>query len=162
MKNKKNITILLLFLIFFTTNAWAYYTSTEEINICGHIAEPIIKVEPLQETIEYKINKNSEKKEYLFSIKNFENEPNKKISEVDFEFYIEVKNSNNDFPINYKLYDCSSNQEILKENSMTEKINIYKNEEFNKIYKLEIFYQENLNSSDSTEVEIEINVNQII
>jgi hypothetical protein len=152
MINNKIIIIMCLILLILTTGVTAYYKSTEYIEISAKIAEPIIKVEPLQDTVKYEIGKNSEKKEYLFTIKNYENN---KISEVDFEVKIEIK-SNNNFPITYNLYDCSSNEEILNGNTKVEKLNVLKDEKFDKTYKLEVYCEDVNKVSGITEIEIEV------
>ena len=70
------------------------------------IPEPIVDIEKSQDTIVKKIISNTQIQEFCFTIRNFKNMENcKKISEVDFEFEIEIKKSNSIFPIKYELYD---------------------------------------------------------
>ncbi len=150
----KLIMLFLLMIFYLKIYSFAMYCeSLKNIQIRANIAEPIIKIEPLQETIFCKMNSNSENKEYIFSIKNYYiNENNiKRISETDFDFNFEVTVSNKQFPIKYKLYDCNTQKEILDFN---EKIHIEKDIEFENKYKLVIFWQEKTEMAKNANVEI--------
>ncbi len=161
---KKFFILLLLIIANFSTNVFArYYEKISNINLSFNIAEPIIIVEKKQDTIIKNINSNSPIQEFYFTIKNYKNiENNKKISEVDFEFDIEIKNSDDTFPIKYELYDCLSNENILLEDNRTEKIDVFKNIEFEGCYKLCVVYENKNSQSTSNSIDIEININQKI
>ena len=108
---------LIILLIFSQKTVFArYYQALEKTSAKATIAEPIIKVEALQEAIIMEINKESEIKQYSFIIKNYELDSNntKRITEVGFLYDIEIKNSSENFPIRYELYDVTSGEEILK------------------------------------------------
>lgn len=168
MKKKIVIIIIIIFIILFEKKVCArYYEQLEKIFIKSEIAEPIIKFENMQETIIINdFNKNIGEKEYFFKIKNYEisEENEKRISEVSFNYFIEIKNKNNNFPVKYKLYDYNKEEMILT-NNKTNKFNIEKNKEYEKIYKLVVSWDENRNISNlenNTDIEILVIVSQII
>lgn len=167
MKKIQIIKILASFFIIIVviqTNSFArYYESLNKITGKATIAEPIIKVENLQETIIENINKNSKEKEYYFNVKNYliNEKNNKKITEVDFDFFIEIKNSDTNFPIKYKLIDCENSEELLNNKSITSKIHINRNVEFNKTYKLVIEWDDRENIQSVTDnIDIVVSVSQ--
>ena len=98
--------IIFILLLSFTNPIFArYYEILEMFSGKAIIAEPIVKIESLQDTIEMEINKETRIKEYNFVIRNYENIGNiKRINEVDFLYDIEIKNSSDNFPIKYELY----------------------------------------------------------
>lgn len=161
---KKIIVIILInmFILFQNPVVARYYESVAKIRGKAIIAEPIIRVEPLQDTIKTEINKKSQIKEYYFIVKNYELDVNnqKRINEVDFICNIEIKNSNDNFPVRYELYDCEKNEEILNGKKISKDINIIKNMEFEKKYKLLVYWDDVENMSNSNDVEIVINVVQ--
>ncbi|MBR3614617.1 MAG: hypothetical protein IKL55_05515 [Clostridia bacterium] len=116
-KNKlKTIPIIILLILNFSNPIFArYYERLEQFLGKASIAEFIIKVEPLQDTIITEINKESLVKEYNFCVKNYLIDGNmKRINEVDCLYDIEIKNSSKNFPIKYELYDLKTGEEILK------------------------------------------------
>lgn len=154
---KKIIKIIILFIliiinIFPLKSLARYYRKISDIKCCFEIAEPIIIVEN-QDTI---INENVQIEEFYFSIKNY-NEI--KVSEIDFLYEIEIKKSNENFPVKYELYDCSSSEELLNgKNKVVSKIN--KNKKINKKYKLVIILDDKSNYSIATDIDIIITVTQ--
>lgn len=153
--------VLILIVITFSTNAFArYYKKISNIKLLLNIAEPIINVEKNQDTIIKSINPNTPMQEFYFTVKNYKNIDNvKKISEIDLEFEMEILNSDDTFPIKYELYDCLTNEKVLLDDNKSSKIDMYKNVEFERCYKLCVIY-ENQNSN-STENSIDIVVNAI-
>lgn len=149
-------------MLIFPIEAFArYYQKNKNIKLCLKIAEPIIKVEAKQNTIVKKINKNTQIEEYHFIVKNYEIiNNNKKVSEIGFSFNIEIKNSNNKFPIKCELYDCLSEKEILQKDDKTESIIINKNEEFERCYKLYLKYDKEKSLKTSNEIDVIVNINQ--
>lgn len=139
-----------------------YYEMLNKIFVRTTIAEPIIVVENVQDTVISEMNKRSENKEYYFKIKNYKQENNeKKTTEVDFDCYIEVKNSNIYFPIKYELYDCSNNEMILETKNESKKIHIEKNIEFEKNYKLVVSWDnKEIVQGNVDDIEIEIHIVQ--
>lgn len=145
MKNQKQkkmkLKILLSFVVVVfcvqNTSMARYYEMLNKVFVRTTIAEPIIEVQNLQDTVVSEMNKKSENKEYYFKVKNYKFEDTQKqITEVDFDFYIEIINSNNNFPIKYELYDCENNEMILETQNLSKKIHINKNIEFERNYKL--------------------------
>lgn len=162
MKKKLKIVIFsIAILIVFQSSSFArYYESLKNIYGKATIAEPIVKVEALQEPIITEFNKNTQAKEYYFTIKNYEINSNneKRISEVDFEFAIQIKNSENTFPIKYELYECDTGNEILNGNNTTEKIVMEKSKVFDKKYKLKVLWNSNIQAiaaNDNIEIIVE-------
>lgn len=156
---KRKISILLIIIIItFSSNVLArYYEKISDIKLSLNIAEPIINVEKNQDTLIKSINSKTPMQEFYFTIKNYNNIENvKKISEVDFEFEIEIKNLNDAFPIKYTLYDCLTNENVVLENNKTSKIYMYKNIEFERCYKLCVIYESNNSKSTSTNIDIEV------
>ena len=81
-----------------------YFEKIENIKGKGKIAEPIFKVENLQNTIIKTIDKETILEEYNFVIKNYEienNGINKRISQVDMKYNIQIVNEKSNFP--YKV-----------------------------------------------------------
>lgn len=134
-------------------------------NIVGRatIAEPIIKVENLQDTIKTEVNKETTNKEYYFIVKNYEIDSfnNKRISEVDFYYDIEIKNYDDNFPVEYKLYDCDTGEELLNGNNISDKFEIEKNVEYERKCKLIINWNSKEEMSSIDDIDIIINVSQI-
>lgn len=151
--------ILILIVINFSTNVFAiYYEKLTNIRLLLNIAEPIISVEKNQDTIIKSINPNTPMQEFYFTVKNYKNiDDVKKISEINLEFEIEIVNSDNTFPIKYELYDCLTNEKILLDDNKSSKIDMHKNVEFERCYKLCVIYEKQ--NSSSTESSIDISVN---
>ena len=107
--------VFMLIVISFSTNAFArYYEKISNIKLLLNIAEPIIKVEKNQDTIIKSVNQDTPIQEFYFTVKNYRNIDNeKKISEIDLEFEMEIVNSDDTFPIKYEIYDCLTNEKVL-------------------------------------------------
>ena len=147
MKNMKKIVfiILILFLVVIISNiSFAKYSSLIS-NIKGEaiIAEPIIICER-DNVIKSDFNKESVLPEYKFSIKNYlQDENGIKINEVDFYYNIEIVNSNENFPVEYELYDCETGNKIELLENKTEFFNIAKGEKEDKNFKLLLKWNNN-------------------
>lgn len=138
-----------------------YYEKFSKISGNAVIAEPIIKVESLQDTIITAVNKESKIQEYYFIIKNFESDSiNKRINEVDFLCDIEIKNSSENFPVKYELYDCKTGAELLNGTLKATEIEISKNVEIENKYKLVLYWNSVQNMSCYNDVEIIVTANQ--
>lgn len=160
------ILLSILIILFFIQNySIAQYNEIlNKIFVNGTIARPIIVVEKLQDTVIAKIDKDSENKEYYFKVKNYIiNESEEKIiTEVDFDFSIEIKNSNNNFPIKYELYDCENKKRLLNGKDISEKIYINKNIEFEKTYKLVVSWEDKKELvGNLDDIEVIVNIEQI-
>ena len=86
----------MLLVVSYSCNTFArYYEKISNIKLLFSIPEPIVDIEKSQDTIVKKIISNTQIQEFCFTIRNFKNMENcKKISEVDFEFEIEIKIEN--------------------------------------------------------------------
>lgn len=168
-KIKKVLKILVISLIFICfylqlPTFARYYESIENILGQGVIAEPIIIVENLSDTISMEVNKKTEVKEYNFIIKNYEldSSNNKKISEVDFCYDISIQNYDDNFPIEYELYDCITGEELLNGRNNSDKFQILKNVEFEKEYKLVVSWKDKNDMSSIDDIDIIINISQVL
>lgn len=158
----KFFAIITFFLICYSTPIFArYYEGLERFSCKGTIAEPIMKVETLQETIEMKIDKENTIKEYKFIVKNYEIINNKKrISEVDFLYDIEIKKSDNNFPIKCKLFEVETGKELLNGSNKVQGLEILKNIEYEKEYKLQVIWEDKNNMTAESSIDILISANQ--
>lgn len=158
----KIISVIIIILIIPITSLAKYYEIIRKIEGNAIIAEPIVVVEKKQEKVISDFNKNTVK-EYGFLVKNYKYDErgNKRISEVDFIYNIEIKNSSNNFPVKYELYDCSSNEEILKGNNKTSDLLLLRNQEYENEYKLIVSWNEVENLDSQSEIDILINASQL-
>ena len=123
MKRKATIFILILIITFPLVVNARYFEKIENIKGKAIIAEPIFKVETIQDTIIQTIDKETDIKQYVFKIKNYETENNgtsKRVSQVDMLYNIEIINEKENFPIKIALYEINSTENLLKENKKTE------------------------------------------
>lgn len=167
MKQKIVVILIIILIICLSQNTFSrFYEKLEKTLIKAEIAEPIIKFESMNETIKVNnFNKNVDEKEYTFKIKNYEiiEDGKKKISEVSFDYVIEINNKNNNFPVKYKLYDKQNGEEIILNGNKSNKINIKKEKEFEKTYKLVVMWDETKKmdaSEKSTDIEILVRASQ--
>ena len=161
MKNiKKKVLILLVIftLTILPINSIAkYYEEIKNIKLYFYLAKPILKIEKSQNTIIKEISRKSEIENFYFTIKNYELINNEKvISEVPFFIDLELNNSNKNFPIEYKIYDCDTGNEIKN------KIFVDKNIEFEKRLKIMAIWNKNSQNSEYNETNIIFNVEQAI
>lgn len=141
-----------------------YFEKIENIKGKATIAEPIFKVETLQDTIVQTVNKESVIKEYVFKIKNFELENNgvsKRISQADMLYNIEIARKAANFPVQYELYEINSTENLLQDNKKTKDFKVNKDIEYEKTYKLIAEWQDREGILDTSDiVEIRINATQ--
>ncbi len=163
MQTAKILLSMIVIIFFMQNNVMAkYYEMLNKVFVRSTIAQPIIVVQNLQDTVISEMNKKSGNKEYYFKIKNYKQENSQKqITEVDFDCYIEIKNSNIYFPIKYELYDCSNNEMILETENISKKIHIEKDVEFEKNYKLVVSWDnKEIVQGELDEIEIEVHIVQ--
>ena len=169
MKNKKKfkiwISILSIMILFPVIVNARYFEKLENFEGRGTIAEPIFKVEKLQDTINTTINKESGIQEYIFKIKNFVLEDDgisKRISQVDMIYNIEIINEKENFPVRYELYELDTDQNLLNENGIIKDIVINKNIEYEKNYRLVVFWENKDGILENTDnIKIIINSSQL-
>lgn len=148
------VIILILQIINFTNSK---YNTKFFQNGIAKIAEPIIVLESFEEENKL-INKLDFPREYQFKIKNYENN---KINEIDFLYNIEIIESNNNFPIKYKIFDVSNNKEIIVENGITETLKISKEIKEEKIYKIILEWEEKeFEMSENLNLKLKLNLKQ--
>ena len=130
----KLIILVVIFICCLSNPIFArYYEILENISAKATIAEPIIIVEGLQDMIKTEVTKENVIEEYNFVVKNYiQTENAKRISEVDFLYDIEIKNSDENFPVRYELYDIETGEELLNGNN---KISRFRNFEKRRICK---------------------------
>ena len=158
----KVMLIISFLLICYSTPIFArYYEILECFSGKATIAEPIIKVEELQDTINIEINKENEIKEYNFVVKNYEiNNGLKRINEVDFLYDIEIKNSNEKFPIKCELFEIETGKELLNGTNKVQNLEIPKNVGYEKEYKLQVKWETKENMTTENAVDILIIASQ--
>lgn len=163
--NKKIIILICIILIVPSISFARYYEKIENIKGKATIAEPIFIVKNNQNTIIQTIDKESVIEEYLFTIKNYkveENGLNKRYSEVDIEYSIEIFDEKENFPVEYKLYEANNQEELLNGNKITNKIKILANQPYEKTYKLVVNWKEKSESlDDSNNIKIIVNATQL-
>lgn len=109
----------------------------------------------MQETENLEISNKTKNKEFFFTIKNYREENNgKKLTDINLEFAIEIEVTNREFPVEYKIYDFSNNEEIIE----TKKIKLTKEKEFENKYKLVIYGKENETNKVLVQSDINIKV----
>ena len=160
-RRSTKLVIILLFIIMMVLIS--YSVSKYKLLITkkgtGVIAEPIIVFEK-----DNKINAEFNKKlgilEYNFKIKNYSGE---KINEVDFFYNIEILENNLSFPVEYKLINLTTNEEIEIIDNKTKEFFIGKSEKEEDIYQLEVkWLDKNLDVySDSLQIAIKANIIQV-
>lgn len=158
----KLILIISFLLICYSTPIFArYYESLEYFSGKATIAEPIIRVEQMQDAINMEINKENEIKEYNFVVKNYEiSNDIKRMNEVDFLYDIEIKNSDENFPIKCELFEVGSGKELLNGTSKVQGLEIPKSVEYEKEYKLQVMWEDKENMSETNDIDIIITANQ--
>ena len=157
---KKSLIISILIIIIPIT-AWARYQSeTSTVKTNGIIAEPIVRIEEIDQHQIYEMNKQSVE-EYRFKVCNY----NKigdiaRISEINFKYNIEIVNTNSNFPIRFELYN-SNNNEILNGKNITSDFLIQRNNIYEKEYRLIIYWEDKTELANTTDVNIKVNAFQI-
>lgn len=158
-----NEVIIIIFLLIIGPNiSYGRYYKKILNKYEGTIAEPIIKVQRVsQKIIENNYTKNVQGLEYIFDIYNYctDDHGNKKVSEIDFSYIITVKETNDNFPVRYELYDITTGEEILQGRLCSNQIKISKGVEYTKRYKLVAIWDDTkeLNGSmNDVDIEVEI------
>lgn len=134
-----------------------YYERIGKIDLYMQIAEPIIQIEK-QNTIVKKNHSQNKIEEFYFEIRNYNEN---KVSEIEFLYDIEIKNSNENFPIEYQIYDLNT-KEIIKENNENFQYKLEKNIKTSHKYKIIILWNRIGNYNGSTDIDIIINAKQNI
>lgn len=161
--NKEKLIILMLFIIIFLLVNFSVskYRFLITENGKAVIAEPIIIFEK-GEVINTEYNKKSGELEFAFKIKNYLDDSN--INEVDFMYNLEIKETNTNFPISYKLIDVTNNEEIILTNNISSNFFISKGNKEEDSYKLIINWDESKNLStysDNLGIDLKANIVQL-
>lgn len=148
--------ILMIILINFSVSKYKMLITENGV---GEIAEPIIVFEK-DEIINKEYNKKSGDIEYVFRIKNFNDE---KVNEVDFTYNIEIIENNYNFPVEYKLINLSTNEEIDINDNKTQSFFIGSSIKEEDVYKLKINWLDKQidNYSDSLQIAVKANIVQV-
>ncbi len=161
-KKLNKVFILFILLVIGSNMSYGRYYKSIQGKYEGIIAEPIIKIQRIsQKVVEDNYMKSTQGLEYVFDVVNYSVDElgNKKISEVDFCYIITLKETNNNFPVRFELYDMSTGEELLQGRSCSLQMNIKKGIEYTKRYKLIAIWDDNkeLNGSvDDVDIEVEI------
>ena len=137
---------------------YSKYRKSTNVNSYTEIAEPIFEVEDSElNTIDFL---NNDTYSYEFKIKNFKDD---KVSGINFEYNIEFILSQENAPINLKLYRIDNENkvelELIKNKTMyKEQMGIEKEE---KNYIVEIMYDKNSTHILENDLQIELNVEAI-
>jgi len=121
-----------------------------------NIAEPVIDIRK-DDILNTQIFENSLPIEYNFSICNYKDD---KINEVEFEYEIEINLSNEDFPVNYKLYDCNSDKYVSLIDGKSEIMDLKANEKECRKFILYFEWKE-LEEFLSDEVKVDLKVSAV-
>lgn len=157
---RKNLFIIISCLSIICINNILYSKYLLKVETVGKasIAKSIVILED-NETINKKVDRTSFPIEYYFAINNYDNKNN--INEVDFYYTITIENSNDNFPINYILYDCDNNREIKLDNNTSEILKINKNIKTSRKFKVILNWKDiNKELSNNTEIILKVNVIQ--
>lgn len=159
--NKLLNRILIIIFVILTLQITSFCNSKYSTNLIKNgkavIAEPIIILESFENDSKL-VNKLNFPLEYYFKIKNYNDN---KINEVDFLYNIEIIESNNNFPIKYKIIDALTNEEINLNNNITENFKISKMLKEEKEYKIILDWEENEEEMPETvDFKIKINLEQ--
>ncbi len=164
-KSKKVVLFIIIIVILLPNMVLArYYEILRNMKLSATVANPIVKVENLQEKVIQTFNKRTEAKEYHFVVRNYElaeDGISKKISDVAFLYYIEIINTNTTFPIKCELYDVQTNEKILDEKDKTGEIFMERSVAYEKPYKLVVTWEKSSPIlADHTDININVQVTQ--
>lgn len=96
--------------------------------------------------------------EYYFCINNYIDD---KINEIDFEYFIEIELSNQDFPVLCTLIDCDNNTQIELENGKSKIFSLFKFEKKSRKFKVLLDWRElDRELSDDLDVNLKIHAVQ--
>ena len=151
----KKLLVISLILLMIPITTIASYNSSVNLKVKSQIAEPILRIECLDNKVEKEFKKNSIE-EFNFAVKNYTGD---RISEIDFYYTIQIIIDNNNFPAEIELFDSKEN-ELLAGNLKTSKIAIYKNEEEYNQYKLVVKWKDKENLDSNANISIKIDAFQ--
>lgn len=155
-KSRKFLLFLCGFVIIINGISMLQNAEGMEIGVHSEILKPIIRLEK-DEMLKQQIHEKSFPIEYEFGIYNYkESEVNK----VDFDYQIEIENSVGNFPVNYELIDCTTNQKIQLVDGKSELLQIKKEEKESRKFKLVFKWRELEQMADELRIKLKINVIQ--
>ena len=141
----------------------ARYYKNIKYSYSTNIAYPIVRVENVTSMVEnLDYSKNCQELEYIFDVKNYyiENE-NTIVSEVDFDYEVELVESNVHFPISYELYEDNNEECVEIQNNKTNKYHISKDNQYIKRFRLVAKWNDSKELSGAEDnIDIKINVIQ--
>ena len=152
------ILLLLLICLILIKSSIAKYINLFDRSGNGVIAEPIIVLEK-DEVVDKYFDKRTDSINYLINIKNYTDE---KINEVGFTYNLEILESNNDFPIDIKLIDLNTNEEVELNDNKTQEYLIGVNSREDHRYLLNIDWKnKDTNYSDNLRIDLKANIVQL-
>lgn len=138
MVKKRIFIIFVLIIMIANIPCLARYYKNIKCSYSTSIAYPIVRVENVSNMVEnLDYNKNCQELEYIFDVKNYylENE-SITISEVDFDYEVEIVESNVHFPISYELFEDGNEEGVAIQNNKTGKYHISKRNQYIKRFRL--------------------------
>ena len=117
MSKKIKIIFIIFIFILLTNICFATYKTVIKGNVVSEMKIPIFIVQ--ESNIQSNQMNSTDKKIYenTFNILNYIDEQNI-ISEIEFEYYIKIIPSTNNFPIKYKLIKLDTNEELNLDNNL--------------------------------------------
>lgn len=110
----------------------------EKYDMSLEIAQPVIEIIK-DEPIKREVYQNSFPIEYNFCVNNYNDNS---INEVEFDYIIEIENSDADFPVGYKLIEIDTNREILLRDGKSEFFKLDANQKQSRKFKLVLDWKE--------------------
>lgn len=164
MKKIEKIIMISFFIVVFIPiiSIGKYCKKITNIKVGFNLAEPIIEINSIQNTIKKDVIVGDKIEEFYFNVRNYKKKADKIISEVKLSYNIEIKISNNDcYGIEYKLYDCENGEEVLKGKNITENIIVDANVEYEKQYKLIVKFNKEI-KTNNLNIDVVLNSTQEI
>lgn len=155
---KKEIAVIFVSIIIVCINNISLSSVKREQGNAGkaEILKPVIEVIQ-DETIEAQMNQYSIPLEYNFSINNYNGTS---VNEADFEYVIEIENSQKNFPARCFLYDIDNDMKISINNGKSPVMKLDKFSKISRRFKICIEWIEK-NGALAQETEIKLKINAI-
>ena len=159
MKNKKIEKFIIFFIIIVISIRNISFSKNDYRVVCSYntqIAKPIFDVK-IDDIIEQEIIKENFPIEYFFYINNYIED---EVNEIDFNYTIEVKFSNQNFPVSCTLVDCISNEQIDLVNGESKVFSLDKFHKMSKKFKLHLEWKE-MDTELSEDLDINLKINAV-
>ncbi len=155
-KSRKLLLLFCEFVIIINCISMLQNVQSTEVGVHSEILKPIIVLEK-NEMLKQQIHEKSFPMEYKFCLNNYqENE----VNEIDFDYQIEIENSVDNFPVNYQLIDCATNQKIELIDGKSEILHIKKSIKESRKFKLVLEWLELDEMADELQIKLKIKLIQ--